>query len=104
MKDNVLFWSEGGPHFRNKFLILNLLNVYDLIIPRISFDINYIESYHGNGEVDGIFNVYAQGLWCNKLMVCIKSLISLIKELHFMTQQQVLWSKDPYKEHDILVL
>ncbi|KAA6331609.1 MAG: hypothetical protein EZS28_053368, partial [Streblomastix strix] len=64
MKDieQVHWWSDGGPHFRNKQLIWALLNEEDILIPGTNFEVNFTVPYHGKGAPDGIFGMYSTGL------------------------------------------
>ncbi|KAA6372244.1 MAG: hypothetical protein EZS28_032228, partial [Streblomastix strix] len=50
--ETVHFWSNVGPHFRNKQLIWSLLNLEDPLLPGVSFEVNFTEQYHGKGELD----------------------------------------------------
>lgn len=83
--DSVHYWSDGGPHFRNKGLIWSLLNDSTPLIPNVSFEINFSVPYHGKGLPDGVFATYVQGLEHNMPLGGIKSLSSLAHELHFLT-------------------
>ncbi|KAA6359653.1 MAG: hypothetical protein EZS28_044820 [Streblomastix strix] len=58
--ETVHFWSDGGPHFRNKQLIWSLLNQEDPVLPGVSFEVNFTEPYHGKGNLTVFLVIIAQ--------------------------------------------
>ncbi|KAA6394222.1 MAG: hypothetical protein EZS28_010249, partial [Streblomastix strix] len=100
----IHWWSDGGPHFRNKQLIWSLLNETDPLLPGFEFEINYKVPYHGKGEPDGVFGFYSQGLNNNMPQEGINSLDSLAKFLKLLSVHQAKVQNDVTKEHEILIL
>ncbi|KAA6372789.1 MAG: hypothetical protein EZS28_031684 [Streblomastix strix] len=100
--ETVRWWSDGGPHFKNKQLIWALLNE-DPVLPGVSFEVNFRVSYHGKGEPDEIFGEYMQMLTKNLPQEGITSLQQLVTHLKFVSLQQASLFGDPDKEHEVIV-
>ncbi|KAA6374529.1 MAG: hypothetical protein EZS28_029942 [Streblomastix strix] len=60
--EQMHWWSDGGPHFRNKRLIWALLNDEEILIHDTKFKVNFTVPYHVKGAPDGIFRMYSTGL------------------------------------------
>ncbi|KAA6391203.1 MAG: hypothetical protein EZS28_013269 [Streblomastix strix] len=101
--DQVHWWSDGGPHFRNKQLIWALLNEEDILIPGTNFEVNFTVPYHGKGAPDGIFGMYITGLRNNMPKEGINSIEALQRELKLLTEHQALVYNDPERDHEILI-
>ncbi|KAA6363694.1 MAG: hypothetical protein EZS28_040779 [Streblomastix strix] len=101
--EQVHWWSDGGPHFRNKQLIWALLNNEDILIPGTDFEVNFTVLYHGKGAPDGIFGMYNTYLRNNKPKEGINSLETLKREQKLLTEHQALVYNDPEREHEILI-
>jgi hypothetical protein len=75
--NRIIWWSDGGPHFRNKFLLAALTH------PSVRFGkffvahINFYEPHHGKSEVDSIFGFYARQLAQNLPKVGIRTVLQL---------------------------
>ncbi|KAA6403100.1 MAG: hypothetical protein EZS28_001378 [Streblomastix strix] len=101
--ETVHFWSDGGPHFRNKQLIQSLLNLENPLLPGVSCEVNFNEPYHGKGEPDGIFGNYSTGIQRNMPKDGIQSISSLSSQLRSVTQHQAEYYNDPSHEHEIII-
>ncbi|KAA6398245.1 MAG: hypothetical protein EZS28_006225 [Streblomastix strix] len=97
------WWSDGEPHFRNRQVIWQLLNLQDPLLPGINFEINFLERYHGKGAPDRILALYSTGLQWNKPKEGIQSLSALATELRLLSLQQAMRFNDESRNHDIII-
>ena len=56
---NISFWSDGGPHFKCREVVGNLLEGSVCKERAISCTINFFAPHHGKSEVDGVFGFFA---------------------------------------------
>ena len=52
---NVIWWSDGGPHFKNREVITKLIYTGFVNRENLSFSVNFFAPSHGKSAVDGIF-------------------------------------------------
>ena len=60
--EEVILWSDGGPHFRCREVVGNLLSSYMRDALHFRFIVNYFAPSHGKSEVDAIFGLFANVL------------------------------------------
>ena len=57
--DKVIWWSDGGPHFKNREVITKVLYTGFSHHPGLVITINFFAPSHGKSPVDGIFGFFA---------------------------------------------
>lgn len=55
----VIWWSDGGPHFKNREVITKLLYTGFSQHPEMMVTVNFFAPSHGKSSVDGIFGFFA---------------------------------------------
>ena len=60
--EEVILWSDGGPHFRCREVVGNLLSSYMRDTLHFRFIVNYFAPSHGKSEVDAVFGLFANVL------------------------------------------
>ena len=60
--EEIILWSDGGPHFRCREVVGNLLSSYMRDTLHFRFIVNYFAPSHGKSEVDAIFGLFANVL------------------------------------------
>jgi hypothetical protein len=59
------WWSDGGPHFRNRQLLAALAHPLQLLGRQFDAELNYLESHHGKNVCDSVFGRLSQLLQHN---------------------------------------
>ena len=57
--DKLIWWSDGGPHFKNREVITKLLHTGFSNHSGMITTVNFFAPYHGKSSVDGIFGFFA---------------------------------------------
>ena len=60
--EEIILWSDGGPHFRCREVVGNLLSSYMRDTLHFRFTVNYFAPSHGKSEVDAVFGLFANVL------------------------------------------
>ena len=55
----VIWWSDGGPHFKNREVITKLIHTGFENRGHLSFSVNFFAPSHGKSAVDGIFGFFS---------------------------------------------
>ena len=57
--ERVIWWSDGGPHFKNREVITKLLYTGFSNHPGMVVNVNFFAPSHGKSSVDGVFGFFA---------------------------------------------
>jgi hypothetical protein len=87
--DEIKFYFDGGPHFKNNFFISNLLEINSKIT------VNFFAEYHGKSIVDGHFGNL--GKWYERTEKVLKIALDDASEMVEKMNQSEDWKHDSYE-------